>query len=79
MPTETLLQNHLEDLFHLLNFLNKHKLNDLIAFLNEIADSNKEDQVNSAHYSSIKLMIDHISVKVKSIFKLFQLVLFLKF
>lgn len=43
--TGTPLQNNLEELFHLLNFLNKNKFNDLGTFQNEFTDINKEDQV----------------------------------
>uniref|UniRef100_A0A8D8MGQ8 Chromodomain-helicase-DNA-binding protein Mi-2 homolog n=2 Tax=Culex pipiens TaxID=7175 RepID=A0A8D8MGQ8_CULPI len=47
--TGTPLQNNLEELFHLLNFLNKNKFNDLGVFQNEFADINKEDQVKKLH------------------------------
>ncbi|KAK9704369.1 CHD subfamily II, SANT-like domain [Popillia japonica] len=47
--TGTPLQNNLEELFHLLNFLNSNKFNDLAAFQNEFADISKEDQVKKLH------------------------------
>lgn len=47
--TGTPLQNNLEELFHLLNFLNKDKFNDLAAFQNEFADVSKEEQVKRLH------------------------------
>ncbi|XP_063233226.1 chromodomain-helicase-DNA-binding protein Mi-2 homolog isoform X2 [Bacillus rossius redtenbacheri] len=47
--TGTPLQNNLEELFHLLNFLCKEKFNDLAAFQNEFADISKEDQVKKLH------------------------------
>ncbi|KAK7794704.1 hypothetical protein R5R35_008025 [Gryllus longicercus] len=47
--TGTPLQNNLEELFHLLNFLCKEKFNDLSAFQNEFADISKEEQVKKLH------------------------------
>ncbi|XP_014214280.1 chromodomain-helicase-DNA-binding protein Mi-2 homolog isoform X2 [Copidosoma floridanum] len=47
--TGTPLQNNLEELFHLLNFLCRDKFNDLAAFQNEFADISKEDQVKKLH------------------------------
>lgn len=47
--TGTPLQNNLEELFHLLNFLNKDKFCDLAAFQNEFADVSKEEQVKRLH------------------------------
>lgn len=47
--TGTPLQNNLEELFHLLNFLNKDKFNDLASFQNEFADVSKEEQVKRLH------------------------------
>ncbi|CAH0765490.1 unnamed protein product [Bemisia tabaci] len=47
--TGTPLQNNLEELFHLLNFLTPHKFNDLAAFQNEFADISKEEQVKRLH------------------------------
>lgn len=47
--TGTPLQNNLEELFHLLNFLNSTKFNDLATFQNEFADISKEDQVKKLH------------------------------
>lgn len=47
--TGTPLQNNLEELFHLLNFLNKNKFNDLTEFQSEFADVSKEEQVKRLH------------------------------
>jgi chromodomain-helicase-DNA-binding protein 4 len=47
--TGTPLQNNLEELFHLLNFLNSQKFNDLATFQNEFADISKEEQVKKLH------------------------------
>ncbi|XP_055947744.1 chromodomain-helicase-DNA-binding protein Mi-2 homolog isoform X9 [Argiope bruennichi] len=47
--TGTPLQNNLEELFHLLNFLNASAFNDLQGFLNEFADLAKEEQVKKLH------------------------------
>ncbi|GIY32246.1 chromodomain-helicase-DNA-binding protein 5 [Caerostris darwini] len=47
--TGTPLQNNLEELFHLLNFLNSSQFNDLQGFLNEFADLAKEEQVKKLH------------------------------
>lgn len=47
--TGTPLQNNLEELFHLLNFLTPEKFNDLSAFQNEFADISKEEQVKRLH------------------------------
>ncbi|KAG8184140.1 hypothetical protein JTE90_010186 [Oedothorax gibbosus] len=47
--TGTPLQNNLEELFHLLNFLNSQRFCDIQGFLNEFADLAKEDQVKKLH------------------------------
>ena len=47
--TGTPLQNNLEELFHLLNFLCPDKFNDLNCFQNEFADLTKEEQVKRLH------------------------------
>lgn len=47
--TGTPLQNNLEELFHLLNFLSRENFNDLTAFQNEFADVSKEEQVKRLH------------------------------
>ena len=47
--TGTPLQNNLEELFHLLNFLSPHRFNDLQGFLSEFADIAKEEQVKKLH------------------------------
>ncbi|ALC44637.1 Mi-2, partial [Drosophila busckii] len=47
--TGTPLQNNLEELFHLLNFLSRDKFNDLNAFQGEFADVSKEEQVKRLH------------------------------
>jgi len=47
--TGTPLQNNLEELFHLLNFLCPTKFTDMEGFLNEFAEIAKEDQVKKLH------------------------------
>ncbi|XP_054160501.1 chromodomain-helicase-DNA-binding protein Mi-2 homolog [Oppia nitens] len=47
--TGTPLQNNLEELFHLLNFLSPDIFNDMQGFLNEFADIAKEEQVKKLH------------------------------
>lgn len=47
--TGTPLQNNLEELFHLLNFLCQEKFNDLAVFQNEFAEIDKEEQVKKLH------------------------------
>ena len=47
--TGTPLQNNLEELFHLLNFLSPANFNDLQGFLDEFADISKEEQVKKLH------------------------------
>lgn len=47
--TGTPLQNNLEELFHLLNFLSPTRFTDLQGFLNEFADIAKEEQVKKLH------------------------------
>lgn len=47
--TGTPLQNNLEELFHLLNFLSRDKFNDLAVFQGEFADVSKEEQVKRLH------------------------------
>ena len=47
--TGTPLQNNLEELFHLLNFLCPEKFQDLVAFQNEFADIAKEEQIKKLH------------------------------
>lgn len=47
--TGTPLQNNLEELFHLLNFLCPDKFHDLTGFLDEFAVISKEDQVTKLH------------------------------
>ena len=47
--TGTPLQNNLEELFHLLNFLCPDKFNELDCFQNEFADLTKEEQVKRLH------------------------------
>ena len=47
--TGTPLQNNLEELFHLLNFLCPDKFNELGCFQNEFADLTKEEQVKRLH------------------------------
>ncbi|XP_045626390.2 chromodomain-helicase-DNA-binding protein Mi-2 homolog isoform X5 [Procambarus clarkii] len=47
--TGTPLQNNLEELFHLLNFLCPEKFSDLATFQNEFEDIAKEDQIKKLH------------------------------
>ncbi|XP_037719873.1 chromodomain-helicase-DNA-binding protein 3 [Drosophila subpulchrella] len=47
--TGTPLQNNLEELFHLMNFLSRDKFNDLQSFQAEFADVSKEEQVKRLH------------------------------
>lgn len=47
--TGTPLQNNLEELYHLLNFLCRDKFNDLTVFQSEFAEISKEDQVKKLH------------------------------
>uniref|UniRef100_A0A673BBP2 Chromodomain helicase DNA binding protein 3 n=1 Tax=Sphaeramia orbicularis TaxID=375764 RepID=A0A673BBP2_9TELE len=47
--TGTPLQNNLEELFHLLNFLTPNRFNNLDGFLEEFADISKEDQIKKLH------------------------------
>lgn len=47
--TGTPLQNNLEELFHLLNFLRPQDFNDLNEFLREFSDLAKDDQVKKLH------------------------------
>ncbi|XP_033108738.1 chromodomain-helicase-DNA-binding protein 5-like isoform X2 [Anneissia japonica] len=47
--TGTPLQNNLEELFHLLNFMASAKFNNLQVFLEEFEDISKEDQIKKLH------------------------------
>ncbi|CAJ0577942.1 unnamed protein product, partial [Mesorhabditis spiculigera] len=47
--TGTPLQNNLEELFHLLNFLAYKRFNNLEAFTQEFAEISKEDQIQKLH------------------------------
>ncbi|UMM35871.1 hypothetical protein L5515_008295 [Caenorhabditis briggsae] len=47
--TGTPLQNNLEELFHLLNFLSKERFNQLEAFTAEFSEISKEDQIEKLH------------------------------
>uniref|UniRef100_A0A6I8PM44 Chromodomain helicase DNA binding protein 3 n=1 Tax=Ornithorhynchus anatinus TaxID=9258 RepID=A0A6I8PM44_ORNAN len=47
--TGTPLQNNLEELFHLLNFLTPERFHNLEGFLEEFADISKEDQIKKLH------------------------------
>ncbi|XP_017127909.1 chromodomain-helicase-DNA-binding protein Mi-2 homolog [Drosophila elegans] len=47
--TGTPLQNNLEELFHLLNFLSPDKFDDMQAFQDEFTDISKEEQVKRLH------------------------------
>jgi chromodomain-helicase-DNA-binding protein 4 len=60
--TGTPLQNNLEELYHLLNFLCRDKFNDLSAFQSEFADISKEDQVKKLH----EMLGPHMLRRLKS-------------
>ncbi|KAK3592589.1 hypothetical protein CHS0354_001757 [Potamilus streckersoni] len=47
--TGTPLQNNLEELFHLLNFMSPENFSDLQGFLDEFADITKDEQVKKLH------------------------------
>ena len=47
--TGTPLQNNLEELYNLLNFLEPGRFNDLQAFLDKFSDISKEDQIKTLH------------------------------
>lgn len=47
--TGTPLQNNLEELFHLLNFLSPDRFYDLDSFTHEFAEISKEDQIQKLH------------------------------
>ncbi|XP_072175310.1 chromodomain-helicase-DNA-binding protein 4-like isoform X2 [Diadema setosum] len=47
--TGTPLQNNLEELFHLLNFMSPEEFNNLQHFLDEFEDISKEDQIKKLH------------------------------
>ncbi|KAI1709997.1 CHDCT2 domain-containing protein [Ditylenchus destructor] len=47
--TGTPLQNNLEELFHLLNFLSPERFYDLESFTREFAEISKEDQIQKLH------------------------------
>ncbi|VDK30086.1 unnamed protein product, partial [Anisakis simplex] len=49
MLTGTPLQNNLEELFHLLNFLSPDRFYDLESFTHEFAEISKEDQIQKLH------------------------------
>lgn len=60
--TGTPLQNNLEELFHLLNFLSPDRFNDMISFTNDFADLSKEDQVAKLH----EIMGNHLLRRLKA-------------
>ena len=60
--TGTPLQNNLEELFHLLNFLTPDNFNDLQGFLNEFSDLAKDDQVRRLH----ELLGPHLLRRLKA-------------
>ena len=62
--TGTPLQNNLEELFHLLNFLCPDKFYDLNGFLEEFAVISKEDQVLKLHEMLGKHMLRRLKADV---------------
>ncbi|XP_014665396.1 PREDICTED: chromodomain-helicase-DNA-binding protein 5-like [Priapulus caudatus] len=60
--TGTPLQNNLEELFHLLNFLSPEEFTHLDEFQNEFSDLAKEDQVKKLH----DLLAPHLLRRLKS-------------
>ncbi|XP_027201651.2 chromodomain-helicase-DNA-binding protein 4-like isoform X2 [Dermatophagoides pteronyssinus] len=60
--TGTPLQNNLEELFNLLNFLSPDRFNDMDGFLNEFADIAKEEQVKKLH----ELLGPHLLRRLKA-------------
>jgi len=60
--TGTPIQNNLQELFHLLNFMNPDKFDDLAAFENEFADISKEEQVKLLH----EMLSPHMLRRVKT-------------
>lgn len=62
MLTGTPLQNNLEELFHLLNFLCPEKFNDLAVFQNEFAEIDKEDQVKKLHDMLVRFIINIMKI-----------------
>lgn len=60
--TGTPLQNNLEELFHLLNFLSPERFNDLADFTREFADLSKEEQVQKLH----DIMGNHLLRRLKA-------------
>ncbi|XP_014681188.1 PREDICTED: chromodomain-helicase-DNA-binding protein 5-like [Priapulus caudatus] len=60
--TGTPLQNNLEELFHLLNFLSRERFSQLSEFQNEFADLTKEEQVTKLH----EMLGPHMLRRLKS-------------
>ncbi|GMT16754.1 hypothetical protein PFISCL1PPCAC_8051, partial [Pristionchus fissidentatus] len=60
--TGTPLQNNLEELFHLLNFLSPDRFYDLESFTHEFAEISKEDQIQKLH----SLLGPHMLRRLKS-------------
>lgn len=71
--TGTPLQNNLEELFHLLNFLTPEKFNDLTVFQNEFADISKEEQVKRLHELLGPHMLRRLKADVLKVFRIFSL------
>lgn len=60
--TGTPLQNNLEELFHLLNFLDRERFSQLSEFQNQFADLTKEEQVTKLH----EMLGPHMLRRLKS-------------
>lgn len=71
--TGTPLQNNLEELFHLLNFLTPEKFNDLTVFQNEFADISKEEQVKRLHELLGPHMLRRLKADVLKVVRIFSL------
>lgn len=70
--TGTPLQNNLEELFHLLNFLAPYKFEDLATFQNEFEDIAKEDQITKLHDMLGPHMLRRLKADVLKVLPRFQ-------
>lgn len=70
--TGTPLQNNLEELFHLLNFLCPEKFSNLSSFQNEFEDIAKEDQIKKLHDLLGPHMLRRLKVDVLKVVLILQ-------